>query len=275
MGDFIQIMCWPLLACLVLTGIHAYLGFHVIERGVIFVDLALAQMAALGIAVGLANGMTMDNHWLYALAFGFTMLGAIIFALTRQEQRLSQEVIIGISYALSWAFVMLILSRSGMGEEHIRQLLMGNILLVSVQDVLLMGALYLMIGFIHLIYRRQFFALTKNDQEETVILKHKRWWDLLFYASFGLVVTSSVKVAGVLMVFAFLMIPAASAVLMSRQIGIRLVIAWCMGILASVMGMSLSFWGDFPTAPSVVIALGGCFIVSWGVAHVRTQGRVR
>jgi zinc/manganese transport system permease protein len=266
MGDFIQIMFWPLCACLVLTGIHAYLGFHVIERGVIFVDLALAQMAALGIAVGLANGMTMDNHWLYVLAFGFTMFGAIIFSLTRQQQRLSQEVIIGICYAFSWALVMVILSRSGMGEEHIRQLLMGNILLVNAQDVILMGGLYVVIGVIHMLYRQQFFALTRDGQQGIASLRNKPWWDLLFYASFGLVVTSSVKVAGVLMVFAFLMIPAASAVLLYQKTGMRLVFAWSMGTVASMLGMSLSFWGDFPTAPSVVITLGVCFMLSWVLA---------
>src|SRR3989338_959564 len=104
MNGFFEIMAWPFLACLVLAGIHAYLGLHVIEREVIFVDLALAQIAALGGSLALVVGYGMDSAHSYWLSLGFTIAGAAIFSLTRfKKQLIPQEAIIGITYAVSAA----------------------------------------------------------------------------------------------------------------------------------------------------------------------------
>ncbi len=208
MNEFIHIMGFPLLACLILTGIHAYLGLHVIERQVIFVDLALAQIAVLGSGFALLFGYDMDTIQSYWLSLGFTVLGAFLFSLFRfKKQRIPQEALIGISYAVSSALLIILLSRFGEGDEHIRQALAGNVLLVSPQEVLKVALIYALIGIVHYVCHRPFFMITQGHGEglsvQSISKKslNVRWWDFLFYVSFGMVVTSSVRIVGVLLEF--------------------------------------------------------------------------
>src|SRR3989338_5222147 len=217
MNEFFNVMTLPFLACLVLTGIHAYLGLHVIEREVIFVDLALAQIAALGASLSLIFGYGMDSAHSYWMSLGFTVVGAAVFSLTRfKKQRIPQEAIIGITYAVSAAALVMVLSRSGEGDEHIRQALVGNILLIRPNEVLKVFLIYSAIGAFHYFYRQQFFLISKDPDEAFKKGVNVRLWDFLFYVSFGFVVTSSVKIAGVLLVFSFLVIPAACSILFAK-----------------------------------------------------------
>src|SRR3989338_6916569 len=166
MNEFFNVMTLPFLACLVLTGIHAYLGLHVIEREVIFVDLALAQIAALGASLSLIFGYGMDSAHSYWMSLGFTVVGAAVFSLTRfKKQLVPQEAIIGIVYAVSAASLVLVLSRLGEGDEHIRQALVGNVLLVSPADVIKMAVIYSAVGFFHYVFRKQFFLISQNPEE--------------------------------------------------------------------------------------------------------------
>jgi zinc/manganese transport system permease protein len=257
MTEFIQVMTLPLLACLILTGIHAYLGFHVIERQVIFVDLALAQMAALGAALALFLGFPVEGVQSYFLSLGLTVLGAAVFSFFRlQTYRIPQEAFIGIAYALSAALLVLVLSRTGEGDEHIRQSLVGNILLVNHQDVIKMFVVYSFIGLVHYLFRKQFILLSNDRQDAQKKGLNVRGWDFLFYASFGIVVTSSVQIAGVLMVFAFLIIPPVSAMLFAKSLKSRLILGWLIGLLASSLGLIFSYYGDFPTGASIVCVFG-------------------
>ncbi len=257
MHEFLNVMTLPFLACLILTGIHAYLGFHVIERQVIFVDLALAQIAALGASFALVLGFSLESPYAYWLSLGFTILGAGIFSLTRfKKQRIPQEAIIGITYAVSAALLILVLSRSGEGDEHIRQALVGNILLVSKMDIIKMFIIYSIIGVVHFIFRSQFLMISQNPQACFQKGLKVRFWDFLFYVSFGFVVTSSVKIAGVLLVFSFLIVPPVCAMLFSNILHIRLILGWAIGFLASVLGMTISYYWDFPTGASVVCVFG-------------------
>ncbi len=273
MVEFLHIMMLPFLACLILAGIHAYLGFHVIERQVIFVDLALAQIAVLGASFALIAGYSLDSVQSYWLSLGFTIIGAAIFSLTRfKQQRIPHEAIIGIVYAVSAALLVIILSRSGEGDEHIKQALVGNILLVTVPEIIKIGCIYAVIGILHFIFRRQFFMISHNPGEAFQKGLNVRWWDFLFYVLFGFVVTSSVKIAGVLLVFSFLVVPSVCAMLFSEKMNVRLMLGWGVGFLASVFGMIASYYLDFPTGASVVCVFGFILLLAsvLKVAFVRS-----
>ncbi len=273
MNDFLHVMALPFLACLVLTGIHAYLGLHVIEREVIFVDLALAQIAALGASLSLIFGYGMDSAHSYWMSLGFTVVGAAVFSLTRfKKQHIPQEAIIGIVYAVSAAALVLVLSRSGEGDEHIRQALVGNVLLVGWPEVLKILVIYSAIGLFHFAYRKNFLLISQNPDEAYRKGLNVRLWDFLFYVSFGVVVTSSVKIAGVLLVFSFLIVPAACAVLFARRVKTRLAFGWTVGFLASIAGMAVSYYLDFPTGASVVCVFGAILVLLALVKRIDNKG---
>ncbi|MCA9406928.1 MAG: metal ABC transporter permease [Candidatus Omnitrophica bacterium] len=264
-------MWLPFLACLVLTGIHAYLGMHVIKRQVIFVDLALAQIAVLGASVGLLLGYEIDSAQGYWFSLTFTVIGAAIFAATRfKEQKIPQEAIIGIIYVVAASLMLIILSFSGEGTEHIRQSLIGNILLVRPAELMKIFVIYSVVGAIHFIFRHQFYLISDNAKEAFQKGVRVRKWDFFFYITFGLVVTSSVKLAGVLLVFSFLVIPAVCAMILSDHIKTRLLLGWTIGTIGSIIGITISYWFDLPTGASVVCAFG---IILIGAAIVKTMIR--
>ncbi len=270
MQEFFHIMFLPLVACLILAGMYAYLGFHVIERQVIFVDLALAQIAILGASFALILGHDLDSALSYWLSLGFTIGGAAIFSLTRfKKQRVPQEAIIGITYAVSAALLIIVLSRSGEGDEHIKQALVGNILLVTIPEVVRIFIICCVTGIIHFFFRHQFFMISKNPEEAFNQGLNVRLWDFLFYITFGFVVTSSVKIAGVLLVFAFLVVPSVCAMLLSDQLKTRLVWGWMIGFIASILGMAVSYYLDFPTGASVVCVFGILLLFSAGMKQIR------
>ena len=257
MHEFLGIMVWPFLTCLVLTGIHAYLGLHVIEREVIFVDLALAQIAAFGGAMAILFGHGFDSGLSYGLSLGFTLLGAAVFSLTRFEKKnIPQEAVIGITYAVAAAALVMVLSRSGEGDEHIREALVGNILLIRPAEVLKIFIIYSLIGSFHFACRKRFLLISQKPEEARRLGWNLRFWDFLFYASFGAVVTSSVKIAGVLLVFCFLIVPATAAALYSQSIRSRLIFGWIFGTVSSVLGIAVSYFLDFPTGASIVCSFG-------------------
>ncbi len=269
MPEFFHIMFLPLIACLILAGMYAYLGFHVIERQVIFVDLALAQIAILGASFALILGHNLDSALSYWLSLGFTMGGAAIFSLTRfKKQRVPQEAIIGITYAVSAALLILVLSRSGEGDEHIKQALIGNILLVTFPEVRRILVMCFISGIVHFIFRDQFFLISKNPEEAFDKGLNVQFWDFLFYVTFGFVVTSSVKTAGVLLVFSFLVVPSVCAMLLSDHLKSRLAWGWVIGFIVSISGMAVSYYFDFPTGASVVCVFGVVLILLAGLKGV-------
>jgi zinc/manganese transport system permease protein len=262
-GHVGELLFWPFLACLVLTGIHCYLGIHVIARGVIFVDLALAQMAALGSVLALVVGFDPHGDEAYSLSLITTMLGAVLFATGRlKRQVVPQEAIIGIIYAVSSALALLVLYKAPAEQaEETQHMLVGRILFVTREEVLKMIGLYAAVGLFHWVFRRRFLAISLHPdlaQEQGLAV---RWWDFLFYASFGVVVTSSVQMAGVLLVFSYLIVPSVCATLMARNIGSRLVIGWAIGFLASLLGLFCSFEFDFPTGESIITVFGGLLVL--------------
>jgi zinc/manganese transport system permease protein len=267
--DLLAFLYLPFLAGLILTGIHAYLGVHVVERGVIFVDLSLAQIAALGTTIAYLAGHDLHSPVTYFWSLGFTILGAAIFALTRvhHETRIPQEAIIGIVYAVSAAAAILAMSQAPEGTEHLKDMLVGNILTVSPRTIIATAVLYALVGLFHYIFRRKFLAISLGQKIPNVKL-----WDFLFYTSFGFVVTSSVAIAGVLLVFSYLIVPSVAAMLFAQSIGKRLAIGWTMGALVSALGILASFKLDLPTGATIVCTFGVALVVmalAWVVRRPR------
>lgn len=265
MTDFFLLMWKPLLACLILTGIHTYLGVHVIERKVIFVDLALAQIAALGAVLAFMFGFSLHGQATYWFSLGATFIGAVIFSITRtRREKIPQEAIIGIVYAVAAAAAVLILSRAAEGDEEIRHMLVGNILLVDLREIVAMAVLYGIVGLFHWYFRKTFLLISTRPDEAYKKGMNVRWWDILFYLTFGLVVTSSVHIAGVLLVFSFLIVPAVGAIMCAQGIRSRLIFGWGMGMITSFLGITLSYFFDLPTGATIVCVFGGflVFLVS-------------
>ena len=255
--ELLALMWVPFLMCLVLTGIHAYLGIHVIAREVVFVDIALAQIAALGATTAFVFGWELETWESYAFGLSFTILGALVLALTRtRERHVSQEAIIGVVYAVSSAAAILVADRTPHGLEHLRGMLVGSILGVGGPEVLKVAVLYSLIGLFHWLCRRPFFLISTDPDAAFREGLSVRWWDFLFYASFGVVVTSSVRIGGVLLVFSYLIVPALAGIMMGGRLTTRLVIGWAFGTAVSVLAMVGSAVLDLPTGATVVCAFG-------------------
>jgi zinc/manganese transport system permease protein len=271
--DILPFLFWPFVASLILTGIHAYLGVHVVERGVIFVDLALAQIAALGATIAILLGMDPHGRGAYFLSLGFTFLGAGIFSLARTRRgHIPQEAFIGIAYAVASATAILAMSKATGETEHLKDMLVGNILAVSRAEVAKTALLYGGIGLFHYIFRKKFLLISTNLAQAEGSGMSIRLWDFLFYASFGFVVTSSVAIAGVLLVFCYLIVPSVGAMLFADRIGRRLAIGWTMGTLVSALGIYFSVLADLPTGATIVCTFGGVLILMFFIHLIFFHG---
>jgi zinc/manganese transport system permease protein len=271
-GDLLALLWVPLLMCLVLTGIHAYLGVHVLAREVVFVDIALAQIAALGATAAFLLGHELHTWESYASGLAATMAGALVLALTRTRHRhVSQEAIIGVVYAVSSAGAVLLADRAPHGAEHVRAMLVGSLLSVRAGDVAGVAALYAAVGMLHWLCRRPFFLISTKPDEAFREGWRVRLWDFVFYASFGVVVTSSVRVAGVLLVFSYLIVPALAGVAVGGPLARRLLVGWGFGALVSVLGIVASAALDLPTGATVVCVFGLTLLVGAGLRE--TLGR--
>ncbi len=337
-AELLHYLVWPFMACLVLAGIHCYLGLHVVSRGVIFVDLALAQLAFLGTATaatiqhylgtpplsaapetaavpGNADGRanrtqasfpdsaeeidqlieaeladapdTSPAHaepprehtaalngsaWgPYLGGIAFTLVGAAVFAVCRgRTGPVPQEAIIGIVYAVGAALTVILIYKSPVDAlEQTEAMLVGRILFVHPSDVLHAAVLYAAVAAVHVICWRPFSVLSFHPDREQALGRVARWWDFLFYATFGLVVSSSVQMAGVLLVFSFLVVPAVAAMLVAKSLLVRLLLGWSLGVGAALLGLALSVVLDAPTGASVVVAFAGLLLGTALFARLR------
>jgi zinc/manganese transport system permease protein len=272
--EILPFLIWPFMASLILTGIHAYLGVHVVERGVIFVDLALAQIAALGATIAILVGMDPHGPGAYWLSLAFTFVGAAIFAFARTRRgHIPQEAFIGIAYAVASAAAILAMSKATGETEHLKDMLVGNILAVSRHEVLKTAALYGVVGMFHYVFRRRFLLISTQPEQAEAQGMSIRFWDFLFYASFGFVVTSSVAIAGVLLVFCYLIVPSVGAMLFADRVGRRLAIGWTMGTLVSALGVYFSVLLDLPTGAAIVCTFGAVLVAMFFVHLIFFHGR--
>jgi len=265
-------MFWPIAACILLPWLLVYLGLHVVRRGIIFIDIAMAQMASLGICVGVLLGYEPESVMSYGMGVGVTLLGAAIFSMSaKRSSQVSQEAIIGIAYVVAAAAAVLLLSRSAHGNEEIRNMLVGDITVVSAVEVWKCFAVFVVVGIVHFIFRKNFLLVSFQREEAYRLEWRVRWWDFFFYATFGIVVTIFVRVAGVLLVFSYLIVPAVCAVTLARRNTARLFIGWGISLLGGIAGLFLSFWGDFPSGAAIVCTFGVLLIVAALINLLRSK----
>ncbi|MBN1575376.1 MAG: metal ABC transporter permease [Chitinispirillaceae bacterium] len=246
------------IAALIIAGIHCYLGLHIVSRGIIFIDLALAQIAALGYAFALILGYHIGDWQSNVLALAFAMAGSLLFTYAQPlERRMPLEAVIGIGYVVAAALAVLVLSFSSSGTEDFEHLAMGNILVVSWKTIIKTTIIYALVGAFHWIFRKKFVEATFSRNEN-----RSKLWDFLFYFSLGIAVSSSVAIAGVMLVFSYLIIPSVFALMLFNSIKGRLICGWIAGFLASTLGLLASFKFDFPTASTITVSLGLLFIAS-------------
>ena len=270
----LELMLPPFVACMLLVAIHSYLGLHVIAREVIFVDLSLAQMAALGTVVSLLVGVTPDSRTAYFFALGFTAFGAALFSLTRTSAhgRVPQEALIGIVYVVASAAAILVADKAPHGADAIKDILVGSLIWVTWATNLKLAIAYTLLGVFHVVFRKRFLTISFQPEEAQRAGWRIRWWDFWFYLSFGVVITFSVPVGGVLMVFTFLVVPAAIAFLFTRNMRRLAIISWTSGAVASALGLWLSYRLDLPTGPLIVCTYGVLLAVA-GVLRRLGVGR--
>ena len=248
------------LAAAVITGVLlSYLGVHVVGRGIVFVDLALGQISSLGVAFAAFIGVGLTS-----IPLIFTLSGALLMSfLNIRDKRLKQEAIIGIFYAFASALTVLLISKTPHGDSDIQEVLFGNILSTSWQQITLVGIVFGIIGLMHLIFFRKFFTLTESfENGENHQVGIFNFWNFLFYISIGLVIVFAVKINGVIPVFSYLIIPAVSAIMITKNKVAVILIAIIISILGGFLGLNFSFHYDFPAGSSIVAVLGGIFILA-------------
>jgi zinc/manganese transport system permease protein len=273
MSEALSVMQWPLIACLLLPGLLVYLGLHIVRREVIFVDLALAQVATLGTCVSMLLKHEPQDWQSYVWSFAFTLVGAAIFAATRHKShhRVPQEALIGITYVVAAAAGILLLSGTAEGNEELRRTLIGDVLLVSQKDVLRTFVVYLVIGAVHFAFRKKFLMISFDAEAAAASGMRVKWWDFLFYALFGLVVTSFVQIGGVLLVFSYLIIPAVCANYLAMRVPMLLLLGWIVATSSSVIGLYFAYERDYPTGAAIVCVLGAALVLAAMVAKFKNK----
>ncbi len=252
-----EVMMWPVMACVLLPGLLVYLGLHVVRRGIIFIDIAMAQMASLGVCFAVMKHMDPSGPVTFWISLGFTVLAAALFAFTgKRSGEVPQEAIIGISYVVAAAASVILLSFSTEGDEQIKNMLIGNILLVTKEEIFRTLALFVGVGIFHWLARKKFMQLSFSPKEAAATGMRVKLWDFLFYATFGLVVTSFVQIVGVLLVFTYLIVPATCGILVAKRFGVRLAIGVALSLIGGVSGLVISFYQDLPSGAAIVCVFG-------------------
>ena len=273
LGDLLALLWAPFLMCLVLTGIHAYLGVHVLAREVVFVDIAMAQIAALGATAAFLLGYEIEDWQSYAWSLAATLVGALVLAITRSRRRnVSQEAVIGIVYAVSSAAAVLLADRAPHGAEQVRTMLVGNLLAVRPFEVGKVFALYSLVGVMHWLCRRPFLLISMDPGAAYAAGRRVRLWDFLFYAAFAVIVVSFVRVAGVLLTFTYLIVPAVCGATLTRGWRGRLLIGWVVAVASSLIGMVTSYLMDLPTGAAIVCAAGLSLVIVSAIGALRGPG---
>ncbi len=261
--EIITIMLPAFAECLVLVGIHSYLGIHVIKRKVIFVDLALAQIAALGTTFAFLFGIDPSSTGAYWFSLGFTIIGAAVFSLSRiRYEKVPQEAIIGLVYALTAAAAIIVVDRGPHGAEHIKEIMTGSILWVKWKTIWIAAVVYAVVGLFHFVFRKKILLISNHPEIAYQKGINVRLWDFLFYVSFGVVITHSVSTAGVLLVFVFLVVPAVATIMITDKLWLQLILGWTMGTLVSMLGLYISYIGDLPSGPTVVTTYGLVLLIT-------------
>ena len=264
MWEIIQFLFPPFVACLTLVGIHGYLGIHVLQREIIFIDIALAQISAVGSTFAFILWHKDEHTFIaYICALSFTLLAALFFSAIRKKiTQIHQEAVIGVSYAIAAALALFLMALAAGGEVHLEHMLTGSILWAKWSDILPCAGVYAAIGLFHFVFRDKFRMISWHYKDAVKKGINVELWDFLFYATFGIVVTHSVRIAGVLVVFALLIIPSTISAMFAESWSKRISIAYTLGVLVTMAGLAFSFIFDFSCGPSVVTFLGVALIIA-------------
>ncbi len=257
MIDTILFLSAPIAGCVVMAGILSYFGNHILTRGIIFIDIALAQIVALGTMVGLLMGFTEDTMTIELVSLLFTLLIISVFALTKfEKQVVPQEAIIGIIYGLGLGLAMLLAEKIPGGSNFISKTITGNILWVTWDKVFSCFILFLAIAIIHFFFRKPFIKISESKENLPFSIKRIRLYELLFYITFSLVVVRSVPIGGIFLVFTLLIAPTAIATLFTSSWKQRFIWSWIIGILGSIAGVFISYHMNISNGPAIVCLLG-------------------
>jgi zinc/manganese transport system permease protein len=271
-SEKVALLLWPLIATLTLPWLLVYLGLHIVRRGVIFVDLALAQVAAFGTCAALMAGYDAHDWQSFAFSMGFTLFGAGVLTFTRaRDQKVPQEALIGIVYVVAAAASILALSKSAAGKEELQRSLVGELLVVPPAEVLKTAVLYLVVGAVFFALRKSFHAISHDPDQAQASGMNLRWWDFVFYLLFGVVVTSFVHIGGVLLAFSCLVIPAVCANYLAKSFGSRFLVGWIVVTIAGVSTLLVTSEVDLPIGAAMVCALGLELLLVLGIAAVRRR----
>ncbi|MBN2213639.1 MAG: metal ABC transporter permease [Bacteroidales bacterium] len=280
----IEFLLTPFIACLLLILINVYFGIHVIKREIIFIDIALAQIAALGSAVAMvvfvslhpeiAHDHEHHNVFSYLFSLAFITMAALIFTFLKHSKiTIPLEAIIGITYAIATTGTVIVLDKGAGGDIHVHDMLIGSILWISWHQVTKLFIIVLLVGLFHLIFRHKFRQISDRSSPDTMTVKNPYLWDFLFYLTFGLVVIEAVNVAGILTIFAFLILPASVSILLSRDWKRRLLTGWGIGLFVVVTGLYLSLKMDVPCSPVIIVLLAAVLTVT--LLAYRLSGKKR
>jgi zinc/manganese transport system permease protein len=266
-----EVMKWPLAASLLFPPLLVYLGLHVVKREIIFVDLALAQVATLGTCVALLMGHHFDDRITFWISLGVTFIGAAFFSWSRsgKEGAVPQEAIIGITFVVAAAGVILLLSRVAGGKEELEHLLTGDILNVTREDIGQRVLIFAALGGFYAAFHQRFVLISSDPEKAFASGIRVRLWDFLFYAAFALVVVSFVRLAGVLLTFAYLIVPAVCGTMLAQEWRKRLAIGWVIAAAASLLGLWSSYRMDLPTGAAIVCASGLLLVIVAAFGAVR------
>ena len=253
-----EVMKWPFVACLLFPPLLVYLGLHVVKREVIFVDLALAQVATLGTCVALLMGYHFDDRITFWISLAVTFLGAAFFSWSRNTNKAAvpQEAIIGITFVVAAAAVILLLSRVAGGKEELEHLLTGDILNVTKGEIGQRVLVFAALGAFYGTFHKRFVLISSDPERAFAEGLRVRLWDFLFYAAFALVVVSFVRLGGVLLTFSYLIVPAVCGTILATDWMKRLAIGWGVAAAASLLGLWASYKMDLPTGAAIVVASG-------------------
>jgi zinc/manganese transport system permease protein len=253
----IPFMRQALFASLILGAMLAYLGIHVVKRRIVFVDLAIAQLSAVGVALA----MLLDRDPM-TFSLGFTLTGAVLLSLPAYERRIPQEAIMGIVYAVASAAAILIIAKMPHGEADILNLFFGNILAVTTNQIGILTLIFVLVGMIHGIFPHRLIQ-SPLEASKYVGQRLKGFgWNLLFYLTLALVIAVAIRTAGVLLVFSNLVVPAVAALLFAERLWVLIILAVGIGLIANWTGLFVSYRFDLPTGPSIVASLGGWLLLA-------------
>jgi len=239
--------------------LHTYMGLHIIRRGIIFCDLVLDQLAAFGVVVGIGLGVGYGTPLSYLLALTAVLIGCVLLAVLRpKEKRIPQEAVIGILYGMALVASLLLADKMSDGGAYFNKTLVGSMLWVSWPLVGTTIGVYVALVLLHYVFRRRFLLLTENPED----LPRRAWWDFVFFLTQGIITILIVPVAGVLLAYGFLMIPAAIGTLFSRRWATALLVGWTSGLSACLLGIVYSYRTDSPYGPSLLLSMGLFFMLA-------------